>query len=105
MTDISSPPRDSSFLSPRTRSYIAALIREGDTFNYSNWLRRVRQEETQPKPDTAMLIVNDTAAAEIGDHGRSDGIAERKAYDQSRFDFDSGSADNTSPAQEQTDKK
>ena len=39
------PLMDSFRLSPRTASYIDALIREGDKFDYSKWLQRVREEE------------------------------------------------------------
>ena len=46
MTGPSLPLRDSFLLSPRTASYIDALIREGDKFDYSKWLQRVREEET-----------------------------------------------------------
>ncbi len=35
MTGISSVVREPSPLSPRSASYVAALIREGDNFDYS----------------------------------------------------------------------
>ena len=40
MTELSAPLRDSFLLSPRTANYIAALIREGDKFDYSKWLQQ-----------------------------------------------------------------
>jgi hypothetical protein len=45
MTEISSPVRVPPLLSPRTASYVAALIREGDSFDYSKWLQDVREKE------------------------------------------------------------
>ena len=36
-------------LSPRTAKYVAALMREGDNFDYYKWLQRVREEEAQAK--------------------------------------------------------
>ena len=49
MTEISSPFREPSPLLPRTAKYVAALIREGDSFDYCKWLQRVREEEDQAK--------------------------------------------------------
>ena len=40
LSAIKEPP----LLSPRTANYVAALIREGDNFDYSKWLQRVRGE-------------------------------------------------------------
>jgi hypothetical protein len=36
-------------MSPRTAKYIEALVREGDSFDYDKWLKRVREEEAQAK--------------------------------------------------------
>ncbi len=44
MTEISSPLRAPPLLSPRTASYVAALIEEGDGFDYSKWLQEVRKQ-------------------------------------------------------------
>ena len=49
MTEISFPFRDTFLWSPRTTNYIAALLREGDKFDYSGWLQRVREEEALAK--------------------------------------------------------
>jgi hypothetical protein len=57
MTEISSPFSGTSLLSPRTASYVEALIREGDNFDYSSWLGRVRTEEVQAKRATATFSV------------------------------------------------
>jgi hypothetical protein len=49
MIEISSAFRAPSFLSPRTAKYVAALMRDGDNFDYSKWLQRVREEGDQAK--------------------------------------------------------
>lgn len=46
-------------LSPRTKKYIEALIREGDSFNHFVWLKRVRQEEAAIKGNWS-VVSNDT---------------------------------------------
>ena len=75
MTEPSLPLRNSFLLSPRTANYIAALIREGDKFDYSKWLQRVREGEAQTKQGLGTFISKDVVAAEIGDQaGTSDGI-------------------------------
>jgi hypothetical protein len=69
------PAGDSFLLSPRTASYIVALIREGDKFDYSKWLRRVREGEAQAKQGPTTFISEGLVAAEIGDQtAKSDGI-------------------------------
>jgi hypothetical protein len=45
MTEPSLPLEDSFLLSPRTVNYINALTKEGDKFDYSKWLQRVREGE------------------------------------------------------------
>ena len=47
MTEISYPIREPSPLSPRTAKYVAALMREGDNFEYDKWLQGVREEEAE----------------------------------------------------------
>jgi hypothetical protein len=44
MIEISSSLRQPPLVSPRTASYVAALIQEGDTFDYSRWLREARKK-------------------------------------------------------------
>jgi hypothetical protein len=39
--------------SARTNSYVEAMIKEGDNFNYDAWLRRVRAEEATAKTTKA----------------------------------------------------
>ena len=75
MTEISYPIREPSPLSPRTASYIDAPIREGDKFDYSKWLQRVREGEAQTKQGPATFISEGLVAAEIGNQtGTLDGI-------------------------------
>ena len=75
MTGPSLPLRDSFLQSPRTASYIEALIREGDKFDYSKWLQRVREREAQAKQGPTTFISEGLVAAEIGDQaGTLDGI-------------------------------
>jgi hypothetical protein len=49
-------------MSPRTAKYVAAMIREGDSFDYSKWLKRVRQEAAQAKQDQTAIISRDIVA-------------------------------------------
>jgi len=49
MIEISYPVRVPPPLSPRTASYVAALIREGDDFDYSKWFQEVRRKERDAK--------------------------------------------------------
>ena len=75
MTELFLPLRDSFLLSPRTASYMDALIREGDKFDYSKWLERVREGEAQAKQGLRTFISKDLIAPEIGNQtGTSDGI-------------------------------
>ena len=81
MTEISFPVRGTFLLSPRTANYIAALFREGDKFDYSKWLRRVREEETQAKQGLATPISKDPVAAEIGNKiGTSDAVSDDQSH-------------------------
>jgi hypothetical protein len=48
MTQISST-FSATRLTPRTANYVAALIREGDNFDYCRWLHQVREEKAQAK--------------------------------------------------------
>jgi hypothetical protein len=49
MIETSSAGKEPPLLSPRTADYIAALIQEGENFDYSKWLQRVRGEEASTK--------------------------------------------------------
>jgi hypothetical protein len=62
MMPISSRFREPSLLSPRTAEYVEAMIREGDSFDYSKWLKRVRQEAAQAKQDQTAIISRDIVA-------------------------------------------
>jgi hypothetical protein len=66
MTEISYPTREPSPLSPRTAEYVAALMREGDNFDYDKWFQGVREEEAQAKKVPATFTSGKIAATEIG---------------------------------------
>jgi hypothetical protein len=53
MTPISWPFREPSLMSARTASYVQAITREGDSFDYDRWLKRVRQQETEANQPSA----------------------------------------------------
>jgi len=56
MIEISSHVRVPPLVSPRTASYVAGLIGEGDDFDYSKWLQGVRRKEREAKQ---ILVVVD----------------------------------------------
>ena len=49
MSEILPPISTSCILSPKTTDYVAAMIREGENFDYYKWLLQVREEEAQAK--------------------------------------------------------
>jgi hypothetical protein len=53
-------------LSPRTAKYIEALNREGDNFDYDEWLQTVREEEAQEKRVSAGFTSGEPVIAETG---------------------------------------
>jgi hypothetical protein len=53
-------------LSPRTANYVAALIRQGDNFDYHKWLQSVREEEAQAKQVQATFTSGEIVAAKRG---------------------------------------
>ena len=65
MIEISSTFRAPSSLSPRTANYVAALIRQGDNFDYFKWLQKVREEESQAKQIPATFTSGKIIAPEI----------------------------------------
>jgi hypothetical protein len=66
MMPISSRFREPSLVSPRTAKYVEAMIREGDNFDYNEWLKKIRQEEAQAKQDQAAITPGDLVAARAG---------------------------------------
>jgi hypothetical protein len=54
-------------LSPRTANYVAALIRQGDNFDYYEWLYRAREEEAWPRHTPTTCTPSELTAAEMGD--------------------------------------
>jgi hypothetical protein len=55
-----------TLMSLRTAKYVEAMIREGDHFNYDEWLKRVREEEAQAKLIQATGSSGELAAIELG---------------------------------------
>jgi hypothetical protein len=55
----------SAWLTPRTANYVAALIREGDNFDYYKWLQRVCEEKAQAK-ELRQANTEQIASEEIG---------------------------------------
>jgi hypothetical protein len=53
-------------LSPRTANYVAALIRQGDNFDYFKWLRQVREEEASPKNSSITCKPSELVTTEAG---------------------------------------
>jgi hypothetical protein len=53
-------------LSPRTANYVAAMIREGDDFDYYKWLKRVREEEAQASHVPTAFASGELVAAGMG---------------------------------------
>jgi hypothetical protein len=64
MTQISSTHK-SVWLTPRTANYVAAIIREGDSFDYCKWLQQVRGEKTQAK-ELRQATTKQIVSEEIG---------------------------------------
>ncbi len=69
MTEISFPSREPSLLSPRTTSYVAAHIREGDKFDYSKWLEESRENERRPQQVLAAGRSDELVCRETGNRG------------------------------------
>jgi hypothetical protein len=63
MMPISSRFRELSLLSPRTAEYVEAMIREGDSFDYSKWLKSVREEQAQAKQVPTAFTPRNVVAA------------------------------------------
>jgi hypothetical protein len=66
MSGISAPLGESVLFSPRTANYVAALIRQGDKFDYYKWLQTVREEEAEAKQVRATFTLGEIKAAKIG---------------------------------------
>ena len=65
MSGISSPVRVPPLLSARTASYVAALIREGDSFDYSKWLQEVKEKERGTKQVLAASTTGELVRREV----------------------------------------
>jgi hypothetical protein len=67
MSEILSTVRVSPLLSPRTANYVEAMIRDGDSFDYNEWLKKVRKEESQAKQAGTLGTSGELIAAQIAD--------------------------------------
>ena len=52
-------------MSPRTVKYVEATVREGDSFDYRKWLKRVREQEARAKQAEATGTSGELAEAAI----------------------------------------
>jgi hypothetical protein len=59
------PVRVPPLASSRTAKYIAAMIQEGDSFDYNKWLKRVCEEEAEAKRVDAAGVSGELVAAQI----------------------------------------
>jgi hypothetical protein len=67
MSEILFPVSELPLLSARTTKYVEALIREGDSFDYNEWLKRVREEEARAKQTGVANTSRGLVAAEINE--------------------------------------
>jgi hypothetical protein len=70
MTEISFPARMPP-LSPRTASYVAALIEDGDDFDYAKWLQEVREKERRAHETLAGVTSDEFVRGEPGNQSNS----------------------------------
>jgi hypothetical protein len=54
-------------MSPRTVKYIEAFARDGDNFDYDQWLKKVREEEAQATQALTAITCREVAAAKVDD--------------------------------------
>jgi hypothetical protein len=66
MTAILSALGGQPLFSPRTGNYVAALMRQGEDFDYSKWLRQVRDEEGSPKSSSITCKPCELVSGEAG---------------------------------------
>jgi hypothetical protein len=59
-------PDSAALMSPRTAKYVEAMIREGENFDYHEWLKEVREEEAQAKLPAATGPSGELAVADTG---------------------------------------
>jgi hypothetical protein len=54
-----------ALMTPRTAKYVETMIREGDGFDYDEWLKRVRQEESEAQQTEAKWTPGELGRAAI----------------------------------------
>ena len=73
MIEISFPFRQLPLLSPRTASYVAALVREGESFDYSKWLQEIREKERRAHETLAAVTSDELGCRELGSRSNMSG--------------------------------
>jgi hypothetical protein len=71
MIEISFPVRVPPLVSPRTASYVAALIQEGDDFDYSKWFQEVRRKEREAEGVLALDASDERGFREPGNRSNT----------------------------------
>jgi hypothetical protein len=66
MSEIAPPISTSCLFSPRTAHYVAALMRDGDNFDYCKWLQQVREEKAQAAKELRQANIEQIVSEEIG---------------------------------------
>jgi hypothetical protein len=66
MTANSRPYGNSSSMSPMTQSYVEAMIREGDSFDYDKWYERTPKETADANRVVAVGAAGDTHVSDCG---------------------------------------
>jgi hypothetical protein len=56
-----------SLFSPRTAKYVAAMIQEGEEFDYQKWLQHVQEEEAEAKEIPSVFSSGESVASEMCD--------------------------------------
>jgi 3-methyladenine DNA glycosylase Tag len=67
-------------MSPRTAKYVEAMIREGDNFDYNEWLKEVRQEEAQAKQEQAAITRRAVAATQVNNPISASDFRDRRPF-------------------------
>src|SRR6185437_11143762 len=54
-----------ALMSPRTAKYVAAMIQAGDSFDYGEWLKSVREQETEANQRLNASALGNAVSAEM----------------------------------------
>jgi hypothetical protein len=80
MMTISSRFREPSLMSARTAKYVAAMVREGDNFDYNKWLKKVREEEAQANQEEAPITHRAVAATQVNNPISASDFRDRRPF-------------------------